>query len=113
MKNYFIGFLTGVGVCLFAYLLWEHHRYVPVIIKEIKVPFPVPVPVPVPIPAPVEPGMRIAYKKAPFVTRGLRRDSPTSRDIRTELLLPPASSSLSQKSQSRWYIRCLRVFHRV
>ena len=58
MKNYFMGFLVGVGMCLSAYLLWEHHRHVPVIIKEIKVP--VPVPVPVPIPVPVERGMRVA-----------------------------------------------------
>jgi hypothetical protein len=56
MKNYFMGFLIGVGVCLCAYLLWEHYRHVPVIIKEIRVP----VLVPVPIPAPVEPRMRIA-----------------------------------------------------
>ena len=56
MKNCFMGFLVGVGVCLCAYILWEHHRHVPVIIKEIKIP----VPVPVPIPVPVEPGMRTA-----------------------------------------------------
>jgi hypothetical protein len=64
MKNYLVGFLAGVGLCLSVYIGWEHYRHVPVIIQEIKVPVPVPVPIPVPVPAEppvsVEPPMRVA-----------------------------------------------------
>ena len=62
MKNCFLGFLVGVGLCLSIYIAWENYRYVPVIIQEIKVPVPVPIPVPVPVPAPapLKPRMRTA-----------------------------------------------------
>lgn len=46
MKDGFLGFVVGVALCLALYVVWEDHRHVPVIIKEIKVPVPVPVPMP-------------------------------------------------------------------
>jgi hypothetical protein len=59
MKNYLVGFLVGVGLCLSVYIIWEHYRHVPVIIKEIKVPVPIPVPIPIPVPVPAQPPMRV------------------------------------------------------
>jgi len=48
MKDCFLGFIIGVSLCLGLYVVWENHRHVPVIIKEIKIPVPVPVPIPEP-----------------------------------------------------------------
>lgn len=48
MKNFMFGVVVGSLICVALYLLWEHHRHVPVIIQEIRVPVPVPVPVPAP-----------------------------------------------------------------
>jgi len=59
MKDCFVGFLIGVGLCLSTYIWWENYRHVPVIIKEIKIPVPVPVPIP-PIPPPPSAKMPIA-----------------------------------------------------
>ena len=50
MKEYLTGFFAGVSICLAAYIGWEHHRHVPVIIKDIKIKVPVPVPIPVTTP---------------------------------------------------------------
>ena len=61
MKEYLTGFFAGVSICLAAYIGWEHHRHVPVIIKEIKIKVPVPVPIPVPTP----PTLPMAKTKAP------------------------------------------------
>jgi len=48
MKDWFLGFVVGVALCLGVYVVWEDYRHVPVIIREIKVPVPVPVPMPAP-----------------------------------------------------------------
>ena len=42
------GVVVGSLICAALYLLWEQHRHVPVIIRQIRVPVPVPVPVPAP-----------------------------------------------------------------
>ena len=65
--NCFLGFVSGVVLCLIAYLAWEDYRHVPVIIKEKEIRIHVPVPIPIPVPstppkniAPQKPKMRVA-----------------------------------------------------
>ena len=66
MKDWFLGFVVGVALCLGVYVVWEDYRHVPVIIREIK--FTVPVPVPMPAP---RAHVALIKKEAPFRKRGL------------------------------------------
>ena len=38
MKNFWLGFFTCLSSCLIVYIVWEHHRYVPVLIREVPTP---------------------------------------------------------------------------
>jgi hypothetical protein len=52
MKSFWLGFFMSLSLCLVAYLAWEYHRYVPVVIKPIPVPVPMSqLPYPQPEPA--------------------------------------------------------------
>lgn len=37
MKSFALGVFMCLSVCLAAYIVWEHHRHVPVLIKEVPV----------------------------------------------------------------------------
>jgi hypothetical protein len=41
MKNFALGFLFSLCICLVSYILWENHRHVPVLIQQVPVPVPV------------------------------------------------------------------------
>ena len=38
IKDYLFGLVTGIAISLCAYLAWETYRYVPVLVRPIKVP---------------------------------------------------------------------------
>jgi hypothetical protein len=40
MKNFCLGFFVCLSICLMSYTIWEHHRHVPVIVKQVFVPIP-------------------------------------------------------------------------
>jgi hypothetical protein len=40
MKNFCLGFLAALSLSLISYILWENHRHVPVVVKQVPVPVP-------------------------------------------------------------------------
>lgn len=42
MRSFFLGFFLCLSACSIGYILWENHRYVPVLIQQVPVPVPVP-----------------------------------------------------------------------
>jgi hypothetical protein len=41
MKNFILGFLLSLSMCLIVYVVWENYRHVPVVIQQVPVPVPV------------------------------------------------------------------------
>lgn len=40
LKNFMLGFLSALSICLLIYIIWDGYRYVPVLIKQVPVPIP-------------------------------------------------------------------------